>query len=130
MKKVRKMLVIDDDYIMLHGVKLLVKLHNLDFELETFSYPSEALDHLKTLKREEWPDLLLVDVNLPVMNGWEFLDELRKLDNKWIKDIYILSSSIDPADRENLTHYPEVMDFLPKPLSLENIFRVTSACAA
>ena len=65
--------------------------------------------------------MLFLDINMPIMTGWEFMKEFEKL-NTLIKDqifIYILSSSIDQEDKLKAKNHPDVVDYIEKPLSAE-----------
>lgn len=86
-----------------------------DLELFFFENPYLALDWLATNEA----DLLMLDVNMPEMNGWEFLDELNKL--KILIDVKMLTSSLDPDDIENSMGYTQISGFLIKPLHNEVI---------
>jgi CheY-like chemotaxis protein len=93
-----------------------------------FTSPKQALEYLRALTPATLTDntIMLLDINMPVMTGWEFLEEFDNLDAH-IKDairIYILSSSVDQRDRERSYANKNVLDFLVKPLSKEAILHV------
>lgn len=90
----------------------------------------EAIIHLKDNIHEEHriPDLLLLDINMPVMDGWQFLDELELVKGQLTKipTIYLISSSEWPGDRSKARTYPVVKEFKSKPIfeiDLRNIFQ-------
>ena len=66
------------------------------------------------LKSDTLPDLILLDINMPVMNGWEFLEISNK--HEISIDIHMLSSSQDPSEEEMSLVYPQVKSFVRKPL--------------
>ncbi|HLP50415.1 MAG TPA: response regulator [Chitinophagales bacterium] len=70
---------------------------------------------------EEFPSLILLDINMPAMDGWAFLNEFRNFPEavKAKTTIYLFSTSDHPKDVEKAQAYPEVLDFLAKPLSEE-----------
>jgi CheY-like chemotaxis protein len=84
----------------------------------------EAIDGLKNvLKTEKEPDLILLDINMPVYDGWQFLDEFRKLKDKMSKDItvYLVSSSNDSTDIDRSKQYKEeVKDYYFKPITTKD----------
>jgi CheY-like chemotaxis protein len=65
--------------------------------------------------------VIFLDLNMPVMNGWEFLDKYNELYQRRKDHIVILSSSIDFLDRQKAKLYPVVYDFIEKPLSMDKI---------
>lgn len=83
-----------------------------------------AIEHLKTGSLK--PDVILLDINMPIMNGWDFLNVLHKENLEYIGDnkqitIYILSSSKDPSDIEKMKEYPILKGFFHKPLNLTSL---------
>lgn len=126
---IRKVLCVDDDTISLTISQLLLKRTGFAQEVHTAIDGSEALAYFERLFAEEAdpvaaaPELILLDINMPVMNGWEFLEEYNprfreKLTNT---HIVILSSTIDPEDFALAKQYPVVAQFISKPLSVENL---------
>ena len=92
---------------------------------------SNGLDAINFFKAphadEEIPELIFLDINMPVMNGWEFMEEFVKIRSTIQKkiDIYILSSSTDSIDIQKAKSNPEITDYIVKPLTpdlLKNIF--------
>lgn len=82
-----------------------------------------ALEDLKSLldAKQAFPSLILLDINMPCIDGWEFLNEFRNFpeDARKKTTIYLFSTSDHPRDVEKKQMYPEVLDFLAKPLSEE-----------
>ncbi|ERM83392.1 hypothetical protein P872_16235 [Rhodonellum psychrophilum GCM71 = DSM 17998] len=114
-KLIKRILFVDDDKIQhMINKKNMLRLRP-DLELFFFENPYLALDWLATNEA----DLLMLDVNMPEMNGWEFLDELNKL--KILIDVKMLTSSLDPDDIENSMGYTQISGFLIKPLQNEVI---------
>ncbi len=121
-------LFIDDDPITLMLCKMVIKKASFSNEIATSKNGEEALQYFNTLKQldsngeiKKQPQLIFLDLNMPVMGGWEFLDSFSTLDyadyNK--TKVIILSSTIDPDDLEKSKKYPMVIDFLSKPISKE-----------
>lgn len=126
---IKKVLCVDDDTISLTISQLLLKRTGFAQEVHTAIDGSEALEYFERLFAEEAdpvaaaPELILLDINMPVMNGWEFLQEYnpRFRDKLTNTHIVILSSTIDPEDFALAKQYPVVAQFISKPLSVENL---------
>jgi len=85
-----------------------------------------AIEELSEIQRDnpaKLPDFILLDINMPIMNGWEFLDEYKRLniDPLGKSRIYIISSSVFSNDISKARSYPLVRNFVSKPLSVEKI---------
>jgi CheY-like chemotaxis protein len=123
-----KILCVDDDAITLMLCKMVMSKNSFSKEIATATNGEEALNYFKSLKKiiaenplTKTPQMIFLDLNMPVMGGWEFLDHFSGedfLDFNTIKTI-ILSSTVDPADLEKSKKYPIVIDFLSKPISKE-----------
>lgn len=91
----------------------------------------EALEGLAELteKGEVLPCVIFLDLNMPIMNGWEFLDSFTKIPNNNTGDIivYIISSSIDPRDLEKVKNYKIVNNYLLKPITPKDLEGVHNA---
>jgi CheY-like chemotaxis protein len=131
---IKKVLCVDDDTISLTISQLLLKRTGFAQEVHTAIDGSEALEYFERLFAEEAdpvaaaPELVLLDINMPVMNGWEFLQEYnpRFRDKLVNTHIVILSSTIDPEDFALAKQYPVVAQFISKPLSVENLEELKS----
>ncbi len=84
-----------------------------------------ALDQLKKVcaagSEEQYPAIILLDINLPVKSGWDFLDEMKNIPCHFthLPKVFITSSSDHPRDVEKAKSYPEIIEFLPKPMTEE-----------
>ena len=94
-------------------------------EIQTFNFPIKGFEYLA----EEYSTttnltVLLLDINMPIWTGWDFLDNFEKLDDEIKKQIkvYILSSSIDANDKQRATENKNVVDYIEKPLSEKTVF--------
>ena len=122
------MLVDDDEINNFITVKLIKKAYP-DAVLSAFLNGHLAIDKLKNIitnNPENIPDFILLDINMPVMNGWEFLEEYKVLNIDADKKItiYILSSSVFSNDIDKAKSYESVANFISKPLNLESIKEV------
>lgn len=114
-KKIEKIIFVDDDKIQHMINKKNMLRVKPELELIFFSDPFLALDWLQS----NTADLLLLDINMPEMSGWEFLDLL--LENKIQINVNMLSSSMDPEDLTRSNEFEAVTGFLIKPLQIDII---------
>ena len=124
-----KILCIDDDSITLMLCKKVISKAEFSDEIDTAHNGVDALKYLDELiiKHQNEPNVILpqlifLDLNMPVMNGWEFLDMFSQNNyNETFAStkVIVLSSTIDPKDIEKSKSYPMVIDFLSKPITKE-----------
>ncbi|MCB7481766.1 response regulator [Christiangramia sediminis] len=136
-QKVELACIIDDDKIYVNLVKKIIEIKKLSENLLIYKNGKEALDYFKDIMEnatdeDKLPDIIFLDLNMPVMDGWEFLNEFIKIKNSLNKKItlYVVSSSIDPRDLERAKSFNLVTDYLIKPIELkkfEKIFEKTAA---
>lgn len=108
--------LVDDDPVVLFLHEILVKRGKFDELTYSFKDGKKALDFI-TENREKVPFLVLLDINMPVMNGWEFLDTLREDPIGEQVFVAIVSSSINSYDLEKAGNYVQVVEYLEKPVS-------------
>ncbi|WP_420576248.1 response regulator [Ekhidna sp.] len=111
-----KILLVDDDPIFLTLAELAIKKERDSIEIFKAMNGEEAINFLKS----QSVDIIFLDLNMPVMNGWEFLDALPQINNKG-NHIFVLTSSIDPSDQRKADENPFVTSMLEKPLDKEKI---------
>lgn len=123
MKKIDIACIVDDDPIFVFGAKRIMELSNFCKSFMVFNNGKDALDSLSPLvvSGENVPDVILLDLNMPIMDGWQFLDEFIKIKTNKKILIYIVSSSIDPADTEKAKKYQNVSNFIVKPITVDNL---------
>lgn len=119
----KRILLIDDDPL---TNMINKKLITRDFKwgVIVHTHAREALNYLKTLMAtDEVPDMIFVDINMPTMDGWEFLTEFQNLSAEILSrtKVYMLTSSIDVEDVEKSRTYSSVSDFISKPLTREKM---------
>lgn len=116
------LLVIDDDDINIFIIKKIVEKTGYNVNMVSKANGLLAIDYLKaTLDKEDFPHLILIDINMPVLNGWEFLDAYEELSITQRVDMYMLSSSVYENDIEKAKTYAKVKGFISKPLSIERL---------
>ena len=129
MKKINSMYVIDDDRIYHFLLKNLFKQNGIDINATFFNNGQDAIEAIKLIKEAggDMPDLILLDVNMPIMNGWQFLEEYAKLKSLLPKSctIYMISSSNDEVDINKAKGYGEIVkDYFLKPICKEDLDKI------
>jgi len=126
--KLKKTCIVDDDKIYVFGLKKIMEINDFSEEIVVFPNGKEALDYLKSLISEplSLPDVILLDLNMPVMDGWQFLEEFIRIQNDFSRkiSIYIMSSSIQKDDIERAKSYSEVTDYLIKPVKIKDLEQI------
>jgi CheY-like chemotaxis protein len=124
MKKFNTIFVVDDDLVYHFIIKKLFSKCNIDVKTKYFFNGLEAIDELKErVELDNVPDLILLDINMPVYDGWQFLDEFKKLKANLSKNIevYLVSSSNDISDLNKSKMYQdEVKKYYYKPMTQED----------
>ncbi len=129
MKKLKSILLIDDDNINNFIVVSKLKSIQLVEEINYVENGKTALDFINKCiaeNAENLPALIFLDINMPVMDGWEFLEEFDKLPTEYTSRMYIymVSSSVYNEDIEKSKQYPNVKMFISKPLVREKIEQI------
>lgn len=121
-KKLKKVFLIDDDPVINMIQKRVIEIVNDQLELEVFTHAEEALKRICSDNPEHHPDLILLDINMPQMDGWQFLEALQELpiQNSRAFDVVMLTSSIFAEDKAKAGNFSIVKDFVSKPLTKEN----------
>lgn len=120
-----KFIIVDDDPINNFITKRVIMEVSPHADVMTFSDPEQGLEYvLSTLtKPSENKAMLLLDINMPKMTGWQFMEQLEK-EGLVVSErllIYILSSSINPDDRERANIDLRISDYIMKPLTSKNV---------
>lgn len=109
---------IDDDDIAHYLLKSLIRFQRPDLSLTSYLSPFEALDLIS--RKEFHATVLFLDVNMPRMNGWEFLEALEKMDAV-IPPIYMLTSSEDAKDINRVSDFKYVRGYFTKPITPQQL---------
>lgn len=129
MKKFTNILLVEDDPITVMVCDRIIKITDFAENVSSCNNGKAALDHLISLgeKDQDIPEIIFLDINMPVMNGWDFLAEFEKVQHniKQLPRIYILSSTVDPEDYKRAKSFPLVQDFISKPLSKESLEKIS-----
>lgn len=126
MEKIRQVLVVDDDPIHNTVFKKLAEWSDFAEEVVSFISAVDCLDYLKTLKEAEKtpPAIIFLDIKMPIVNGWEFLERLEKMNEHHYFSpvaIYMLTSSSEQSDINKARKYEMVTDYIVKPITMEKL---------
>lgn len=117
----KNIMIVDDDAVSNFVCASTIEQTGISNDIRDFVTAREALDFIENAIRNEpavLPDLILLDINMPVMNGWDFIEAYRKIMPSLPKPIVIiiLTSSVYLKDKEKAATYPEIADYASKPL--------------
>ncbi|UMB59616.1 response regulator [Lutibacter sp. A80] len=123
--------IIDDDEIYQYTITKNIETHKLSRKLLIFSDGEEALDFMidNVGNKKDLPDVIFLDINMPIMDGFQFMEEYVKLVPKVGKKItiYMVSSSVDPVDIERAKKISEVSDYIIKPINSKELKEIISS---
>lgn len=127
--KFNDVFVVDDDKIFHFLIKKLLSSNNIDVSPNFFENGLQAIEGIKSKLNngQNPPDLILLDINMPVLDGWQFLEEYRLLKERIKKEItiYIISSSDHTTDKDKAKFYQtEVKDYFLKPMTSDSLKQI------
>lgn len=127
----KRVWLIDDDEVFVFLTKKLIAQTEQAVILETYINGQEAIDRLREISADEsaLPDLVLLDLNMPVMDGWEFLNAFQEVEFSAPDKIhlYIVTSSISPYEVERAKQISAVQEFIVKPMVKQKFVELISA---
>ena len=130
-RKIANLWIIDDDPMSSFYIKRLAELGELAHIITIYNSAQGAIDYLLHHKKsqEHLPDVILLDIYMPEIDGWQFLMELKKIETLLVKqpEVYIISSSNHPKDLSRADTFPEVKAYFQKPVTLEVLKDVVNA---
>lgn len=126
---ISSILLVDDDSTTNFYNSIVLKQANIAKKITNLDSGSKVLKFLVE-NNSQLPDIMLLDINMPLMNGWEVLDEINKLDNQQDFDnlqIIMLSASANPDDVEQSKKYSKVQGYITKPLTISKLNEVLNS---
>lgn len=123
MSVVKAISIIDDDPVFVFGMKKMLELSGFCNNFLEYNNGKDALAELKQLSNhpETFPGIIFVDTNMPVMDGWEFLDKLFKLTVPDHVKVYLISSSSAISDQKKAEKIPQLAGYIIKPFTLDQL---------
>lgn len=119
MKKIDLVCIVDDDPTHVFITKKYIELSGHVEKILVCNNGKDAFDTLQKLitNKETLPKIIFLDLNMPIWDGWQFLDEFTKIPTEETITIYILTSSNSEADNEKARQYSLTSNYLIKPIS-------------
>lgn len=116
--------LVDDDDIFAYAMKKIIQIKQLSKDVISFTSVAEAVSYLtENCKNPDFiPDIIFLDINLPVNDGWDFIAEYQNIQPKLLKKprVCMLSSSVSPDDEQRAIDSPFVDLYFVKPLSQQD----------
>lgn len=125
MKQIDLTYIVDDDNIFVFVLNKNLEKNDLFLNFISFKNGEAVLEDLKQ-KNSTLPNLILLDLNMPFFDGWQFLEAIEELNIKNKLNIFIMTSSIDQKDIEKAKKYSTVKDFISKPINQEKLNLIAS----
>ena len=119
MNNINKIMLVDDDEVQHLVNAKLISLYDSNIEVISFTDPINALQYIEK-HTDQLPDMILLDLNMPHLTGFQFLERLERFNSKNIS-VHILTSSINPTDIELSMQWECVRSFIQKPLNKEKV---------
>jgi CheY-like chemotaxis protein len=134
MKAIKNLFLVDDDEIFTFLTKRTIEETQLVDQIKIFSNGQDAIDFLERASgnKELLPDVILLDINMPILDGWGFLEEFILLKPSIGKKItiYVVSTSISSYDFERAKNVSEVSDFVIKPITKLGLINILGSLSS
>jgi CheY-like chemotaxis protein len=122
MAKFKNVLLVEDDPITVMVCDRIIRNSDFADDVMTCENGADAIAYIKQLLSSgTLPELIFLDINMPVMNGWDFLTEFEAFDHgsKVLPRVFVLSSTVDPDDFKKAEKFHRVENVISKPLTKE-----------
>lgn len=126
----KTLLLVDDDEIIVYLTQRIISETKLVELMNVFRNGKEAYDYISENRKnpDALPEIIFLDISMPIMNGWEFLDHFHKIKPEVEKSItiYVITSSTSSEDMNRARQISEVHDYLIKPVTKANFIEIIS----
>ncbi|OAB29687.1 Response regulator receiver domain-containing protein [Flavobacterium fryxellicola] len=122
--------IVDDDAIYQIIVNKIIQRSEMFSAISSFKNGKDAINNLQraAATNDELPDIVLLDINMPIMDGWEFMEAMALIKPKLNKEIvvYIVSSSIAVEDKNKSKSYENILGYISKPITVNDLVLIAS----
>ena len=133
MSMLSMIILIDDDFTTNYLHKKIISKSEIDLPIEVANNGKEGIDKLlalnETINNKDTLVLIFLDINMPIMDGWGFLEIFNEIKStlNFNTNLFIVSSSINPDDADLAKSNPAVLDYLPKPLTVDILGKIKAS---
>ncbi len=128
MGAIKLIAIVDDDEVHQFTLKKQIEFSGLSDEIIVFSDGEEVFKHFESNLNnpKRIPDVIFLDINMPIMDGWDFVSEFKRLKSSLTKEvsIFMVSSSIREEDIRRAKGILEISDYIVKPISSQTLFNL------
>lgn len=121
---VKNVIVVDDDYVFQIIATKMIQKSGIHQDPLVFANGEEAFNHLKEERPDPQETLIFLDLNMPILDGWGFLDNINQCPDLKKYPVIIVTSSTNEEDRFHSNKYPQVIDYVFKPLELDYLLNL------
>lgn len=128
MKPIKNLMIIDDDDVFVFLTKKTIGQVKIIEDIKVFDNGLDSINYIKenSKKPNLLPEVIFLDLSMPIMDGWQFLEEYILLEPEIEKEIniYVISSSISPEDLKKAKGINVITDFIVKPITKEKLMEI------
>lgn len=129
MENINCVWIVDDDTVYVFATRRLMEMSGFAHKVCVFKNGKDAIDEYERLLQggEALPDVIFLDINMPILDGWQFLDRMTAASSEQTPIVHLVSSSLDPSDINRSKSYRSIKNYIPKPVTLQVLQDVKTA---